>query len=84
LIIHNYRKIIFNYSFLKKNNFKKEFKKRILKIIMNYFVEIAYNEAKKSNVKNQYGAVLIYRNKVISKGYNSLYVNVKKSSILCP
>jgi deoxycytidylate deaminase len=51
---------------------------------MDYFVEIAYNEAKKSNVKNQYGSVLIYRNKVISKGYNYLCVKRRKSSILCP
>jgi deoxycytidylate deaminase len=35
-----------------------------------YLIEEATKEAKKSPMKNQYGALLIYRNKIISRGYN--------------
>jgi len=33
-------------------------------------MEIAINQANKSTMKHRYGAVLVYRNKVISSGYN--------------
>ena len=38
---------------------------------MDYFIELAYKQALKSSMHKQYGAVLIYRNKVIGMGYNS-------------
>ena len=51
---------------------------------MYSLIEIAYKEALKSTVKNKYGAVLIYKNKIISSGHNYLLtVKNKKSSILC-
>jgi deoxycytidylate deaminase len=37
---------------------------------MMYYVNLAYQEALKSSLKKKYGAVLIYRNKVVGKGYN--------------
>lgn len=33
-------------------------------------MEIAIDQARKSTMKHRYGAVLLYRNKVISTGYN--------------
>jgi deoxycytidylate deaminase len=38
---------------------------------MDYFIELAYKQALKSSMNKQYGAVLIYRNKVVGMGYNS-------------
>jgi deoxycytidylate deaminase len=37
---------------------------------MDEYIEIAYKQALKSNVNKQYGAVIVYRNKIISSGYN--------------
>lgn len=37
-----------------------------------YYIEEAVKEARKSSMKSQYGALLIYRNKIISRGYNKL------------
>ncbi|MAF35762.1 hypothetical protein CL622_01445 [archaeon] len=37
---------------------------------MQRFVTIAIDEALKSNMYNKHGAVLVYRNKLISKGHN--------------
>lgn len=34
------------------------------------FIDEALKEANKSPMKNKYGALLIYRNKIISRGYN--------------
>ena len=34
------------------------------------FIQIAKKEAEKSSLCKQFGAVLIYRNKIIAKGYN--------------
>jgi pyrimidine deaminase RibD-like protein len=45
---------------------------------MEYFIEMAYKEAIKSNVNNKYGAVIIYRNKIIGYGHNYLLPNVSK------
>lgn len=39
-------------------------------MLFEQFIEIAKKEALKSPLKHKYGAVLIYKNKVISKGYN--------------
>lgn len=33
-------------------------------------MELAITNAKKSSMKHRYGAVLLYRNKIISSGYN--------------
>jgi deoxycytidylate deaminase len=33
-------------------------------------LKIAFSEALKSPIKSQYGAVLTYRGKIVSKGYN--------------
>lgn len=37
---------------------------------MNHFTQIAYEEALKSSMRVRVGAVLVYRNKIISTGYN--------------
>lgn len=37
---------------------------------MDYFVREAYLQALKSTMEKRYGAVLVYRNKIIAKGYN--------------
>ena len=37
---------------------------------MNKFIEIAYQQALKSSLEVRVGAILVMRNKVISKGYN--------------
>jgi deoxycytidylate deaminase len=37
---------------------------------MQKFIDIAITQAYKSPMSNKYGAVLIYRNKVLSVGYN--------------
>ena len=52
---------------------------------MNCFVEEAIKQAEKSIMKNRYGAVIIYRNKVISTGYNyHKHINTdNKSCLLC-
>ena len=39
---------------------------------MNRFVKIAYNEALKSDMKGRYGAVLVHRKHVISRGHNMM------------
>lgn len=36
----------------------------------SFFINEAIKEAKKSPMKNKYGALLIFRNKIISRGYN--------------
>ena len=61
------------------------------------FIDVAVNEAKKSNMNNRYGAIIIHRNKVISTGHN-YYTHINtaflpktlatssapnKSSVLC-
>jgi deoxycytidylate deaminase len=38
---------------------------------MDYFIELAHKQALKSSMNKQYGAVLIYRNKVVGIGHNS-------------
>lgn len=38
---------------------------------MDYFIELAHKQALKSSMNKQYGAVLIYRNKVVGTGHNS-------------
>jgi len=52
---------------------------------MEYFVSVAIEEARKSLMKSKYGAVLVYRNKIISKGYNyDTHINtLNKSCLLC-
>lgn len=37
-----------------------------------HFIDIASNEAKKSNMIKKHGAILVHRNKVIGSGYNYL------------
>ena len=37
----------------------------------HHFVEEAIQQALKSPMKDKYGAVLVYRNKIISKGFNT-------------
>jgi tRNA(Arg) A34 adenosine deaminase TadA len=44
---------------------------------MNHFVEQALREAEKSSMDRQYGAVLVLRNQIVSKGHN--YHTVIKS-----
>ena len=34
------------------------------------FINVAYEEALKSNMYKKYGTVLIHKNKIISSGYN--------------
>ena len=34
------------------------------------FIKLAYEQASKSTMNKKYGAVLIYRNKVVGVGYN--------------
>lgn len=41
--------------------------------------DILIREAQKSNVKKQYVAVLMHRNKVLSIGYNYLRPNVSQT-----
>jgi deoxycytidylate deaminase len=36
----------------------------------NLWYEEALNQAKKSSVTHKCGAILVYRNKIVSKGYN--------------
>lgn len=51
----------------------------------DYFLNLAYNEALKSNMNTQYGCVIVYRNTVISSGFNSITQNVNayKECLLC-
>ena len=49
---------------------KKDLKKVYYINIMNHFTQIAYKEALKSTMRVRVGAVLVYRNKIISTGYN--------------
>ena len=37
-----------------------------------YFIDEATKEAYKSPMNSKYGAILIYRNNIISRGYNKL------------
>ncbi|SPN79461.1 CMP deaminase [Brazilian cedratvirus IHUMI] len=37
---------------------------------MDFYVEAATKEALKSNMRHRYGAVLVYRGKIVSKGHN--------------
>lgn len=56
-----------------------------MKVNMNYFELEAYREALKSTMKKKYGAVLVHRNRIISKGYNSSRVvsSLNPRCILC-
>jgi deoxycytidylate deaminase len=36
----------------------------------NYFIQEAFNEANKSSLMKKFGAVIVYRNKIISRGHN--------------
>ena len=51
-----------------------------------YFIDEAIKEARKSPMKNQYGALLICRNKIISRGYNKfkgiIYQNIINSKMI--
>jgi deoxycytidylate deaminase len=49
---------------------------------MDYFVLEAKKQALKSPMKNQYGAVLVYKGKIVSSGYN--YYTCIKSNDKCP
>lgn len=48
-------------------------------------MEEAILQAKKSNLKHRYGAVLLYRNKIVSMGYNyeTKLSNINKNCPLC-
>ena len=35
------------------------------------FVEVAKKEARKSPIKHKYGAVIVHKGKIVSKGYNT-------------
>lgn len=37
----------------------------------SHFIQVALSEAKKSPMNAKYGAVLVYRNRIISKAYNT-------------
>ncbi|QKF93577.1 CMP deaminase domain-containing protein [Fadolivirus algeromassiliense] len=52
---------------------------------MNKFVLAAHNEALKSPMSKKYGAVLIYNNKIISRGHNYYkYIGpLKENCLLC-
>lgn len=45
---------------------------------MNHFVLEAKKQALKSPMNNKYGAVLVYNNKIISRGYN-YYTSIKNN-----
>lgn len=46
------------------------YKQELQQIIMKKFINVAMNEALKSNQNFKHGAVLVHNNKIISKGYN--------------
>lgn len=51
---------------------------------MSYqFIQEALLEAKKSPMTAKYGAVLVYRNRIISKGYNTYKPPISNSSRYC-
>jgi hypothetical protein len=37
---------------------------------MDRYIEVAYNQALKSSVNKRYGAIVIYRKKIIGMGFN--------------
>lgn len=45
------------------------------------FIQIAIEEALKSSMRHRHGAVIIYRNKIIGKGYNKYDLYFKKDSV---
>lgn len=51
---------------------------------MNKFIDIVTQEAEKSYLKVKVGAILIYRNKIISKGHNSLKKGFIGNKKCCP
>lgn len=64
-------------------NYLKFFK--LIYYIMNKFVEKAMEQALKSPMADKYGAVLVYRNRIISSGFNyyTWKFPKKKYSVLC-
>jgi hypothetical protein len=52
---------------------------------INYYIDEAVKEARKSPMINKYGALLIHRGKIISRGYNyDTHIHTqKKYSVLC-
>jgi deoxycytidylate deaminase len=49
----------------------------------NLFALEALSEAKKSPLSRQYGAVLIYNNKIISRGFNYYKSNITSNLKCC-
>jgi len=47
------------------------------------FIREAYNEALKSPMTKNYGAVLIHHNKIISRGHNSYKLNLSSKAPCC-
>ncbi len=47
------------------------------------FIQEAYLEALKSPMATNYGAVLVYQNKIISKGHNHYKSNITNSLKCC-
>ena len=52
---------------------------------MDHYTSVAFEEGLKSPVQNRYGAVLVYRNKIISKGFNYYKHTITNSrqGVLC-
>ena len=50
--------------------------------MMDYFVLEAKKEASKSPMSKKYGAIIIYNNKIISRGHN--YYTLIKDNDKCP
>lgn len=50
---------------------------------MDSFVSHAINEAKKSPMYTRYGAILLYRNKVVSLGFNDYSGPIRRIQHSC-
>jgi deoxycytidylate deaminase len=50
---------------------------------MNYFIDEAIKQAKKSPMEVKFGAILIYKNKIISAGFNTYKSNISNKLNQC-
>ena len=63
---------------LKYGNFNIQLNPKMIKSKHNYYLQIAKEVATKSLLNHQHGCVIVYKNKIVSSGYNRISNNNNK------
>tara|TARA_B110000093_G_scaffold182929_1_gene231149 strand:+ start:1078 stop:1707 length:630 start_codon:yes stop_codon:yes gene_type:complete len=64
---------------LKYGNFNIQLNPKMIKSKHNYYLQIAKEVATKSLLNHQHGCVIVYKNKIVSSGYNRISNNNNKN-----